>query len=87
MKTKITFSEFLSDRLGSLNISSKDVLVNSFQNYLMRVIETQRSKKITAEFLKYCLIDPLNNIYQLGDFYYIWQNKTHIIYLKNTNYS
>lgn len=87
MKIKITFSEFLSDRLGSLNISSKDVLVNSFQNYLMKVVESQRSKKTTAEFLKYCLVDPLNNIYKLGDFYYLWQNKTHILYLKNTNYS
>lgn len=87
MKTRETFSNYLSDRYESINISSKDMLINSFQNYLMRIVEFQRGKKATKEFLKSCLIDSINNVYRLGDFYYIWQNNKHIISLKNTNYS
>lgn len=86
MKTRETFSNYLFDRLESVNISTKDTLANSFQNYLMRVVEFQRGKKATKEFLKSCLIDPINNVYKLGDFYYTWQDNKHIIGLKNTNY-
>lgn len=53
----------------------------------MRVVEFQKGKKATKEFLKSCLVDPINNVYKLGDFYYIWQDNKHIIGLKNTNYS
>ena len=87
MKTRETFSNYLFDRYEGINISSKDMLINSFQNYLMKVVEFQRGKKVTKEFLKSCLVDPINNIYKLGDFYYTWQDNKHLIYLKNSNYS